>query len=779
MVLLPLVICLLGGGRSLFSEGLATLALGLIIVLAPPSYRLPKPLLLAAGAVIALPLLAYLPAEWVGASTEWRMRLSEDWGLQLPTSGTVQPWVTLESWLMLAVGTLWLIWGASRGTTTQDRRDIIRSLSTGITIVAVLTILEHYKYIYISWWQPPLDVDKTEHLGPFTNRNHTASLMAIGCVLCAASAYDALRRREPAFFYYIALFIPHVFVILIGTSRAALLLVFVGMTLWLWMASLSRRFLKKAVLITCVLLVGVSLLHLFGGSVLNRMSSGQTGASVQHRAELYANAVEMTAKSPWVGIGLGNFDVVFPTFSTLQQGLYRYTHPESDLIWILSEGGMLTLLAVLALVFQLALLASPWASPEGESHSDREDHRLRNAASVAALLAMLHGFVDVPNHNVAYGLLVMALIGIAVKSSALSTPASSWMKLSWRMAGLCIALVGAVWIGMASGRPIMPGASSARVLSYKALELSGENRDGDAIKLVDKAISWNPMNWSLYFQRAQIHLRLGAPMTAAVTDFGRARALEPKVGLPCVVEGEVWASHDLSYAISAWREALRRHPPYASAWFNRMIMKAYEVPALFPGLNQLATSPLQKLQLLEHYSHYPKELFEEILTSMVQKSPGVDSLDAAGRTRFFQIWWQGGDQAALINALKSNEAWQLNGWLILCEDHVKNGRYQEAYTLARSYQPPPLNPSISGMAPLPQLEQNFLFNPTDPRRGLDLYFAYKSKGDWGPALATLEKISVLPNAPAYLNYEMAVVYAEKGDFRRAWELMFQYLNRPK
>ena len=164
---------------------------------------------------------------------------------------------------------------------------------------------------------------------------------------------------------------------------------------------------------------------------------------------------------------------------------------------------------------------------------------------------------------------------------------------------------------------------------------------------------------------------------------------------------------------------------------------------------------------------------------MVENKPGVDSLDAAGRARFFQIWWQGGDQAALINALKSNEAWQLNGWMILCEDHVKNGRYQEAYALARSYQAPPLNPSISGMAPIPQLEQNFLFNPTDPRRGLDLYFAYKSKGEWGPALATLEKISVLPNAPAYLNYEMAVVYAEKGDFRRAWELMFQYLNRPK
>lgn len=778
-MLLPIAICLLGGGRSLFSEGLATLAFGLVILFAPPSYRLPKSLSLAIAAVIALPLLAYLPAEWVGASTDWRLRLREDWGLDLPNSGTVQPWVTFESWLMLAIGSLWLAWGVSRGTTTQDRRHIIRSLSTGVAIVAVLTTLEHYKYIYLAWWQPPKDVEWTMHLGPFTNRNHTASLMALGCVLCAASAYDAFRRKEKAFYFYIALIIPHLFVILIGTSRAALVLVFVGMTLWLWMASISRRFLKKAVIITSVLLVGVSLLHLFGDSVLNRLTLSETNESAHHRASLYANVIGMTSKSPWVGLGLGNFDSVFPTFSTLQHGLYRYTHPESDLFWILAEGGMLTLLAVLALIVQLAFLASPWQSAEGGSHSDREDHRLRNAVSVAAFLALAHGIVDVPNHNVAYGLLVTVLIGIGVKSSAFPTKISAGGKIAWRLAGLGIALIGTVWIVIAAGHPIILGTSSAKVLSNDALKLSSNNRDGDSIRLIDKAILMNPMNWSFYFQRAQLHLRLGHPHSMALMDFGRARALEPKIALPCLIEGEIWAQYDPTYSVAAWSEALRRYPANDGGRFYRMIVTAQEKPALFPGLGKLATTPALKLLLMEYCRNYSKELFDEILTSLVRESPGVDSLDATARTRFFQIWWNGGDRSALVDALKSNEAWQLNGWLILCEDHVKNGRYQEAYALAKKYHPAPLNPSISGTAPISQLEQNFLFNPTDPRRGLDLYFAYKSKGELGPALATLEKISVLPNAPAYLNYEMAVVHAEKGDFRRAWELMFQYLNRPK
>jgi hypothetical protein len=99
--------------------------------------------------------------------------------------------------------------------------------------------------------------------------------------------------------------------------------------------------------------------------------------------------------------------------------------------------------------------------------------------------------------------------------------------------------------------------------------------------------------------------------------------------------------------------------------------------------------------------------------------------------------------------------------------------------MAKRYELPPTSASITGLMPVNQLEQNFLFNPTDARRGIDLYFGYKSRGEWTQALATLEKVAALPTAPNYLSYEMASIYAEKEDFRRAWELMLQYLSRPK
>ena len=87
-----------------------------------------------------------------------------------------------------------------------------------------------------------------------------------------------------------------------------------------------------------------------------------------------------------------------------------------------------------------------------------------------------------------------------------------------------------------------------------------------------------------------------------------------------------------------------------------------------------------------------------------------------------------------------------------------------------------MSQSLSAALDINQLERNFLFNPTDPRVGLDLYFAQKSKLQWNAALSTLEKIAGLPNSPAYIKYEIASMHAQKQDYRKAWELMLQYLS---
>jgi tetratricopeptide (TPR) repeat protein len=314
------------------------------------------------------------------------------------------------------------------------------------------------------------------------------------------------------------------------------------------------------------------------------------------------------------------------------------------------------------------------------------------------------------------------------------------------------------------------------------LELANSDRDQDAFDAMEKAISMNPLNWSLYFQRAQIHLRLNHAENEAYLDFGRARALEPNLVKPCVEEGVIWKDRRPELAIAAWGEALRREPVHSNSLYHTLFMEGARSRALLPGLIQLAKTPEQKLTILSYpslYEDHSPGTFQWMLEEFLTQKTNVESLDSKDRNTLFQVWSQHGDRLALIKGLEANSNWHLDGWQILCNEYARDGKYEEAFKMAKRYELPPTSPSITGLMPVNQLEQNFLFNPTDARRGIDLYFGYKSRGEWTQALATLEKVAALPTAPNYLSYEMASIYAEKEDFRRAWELMLQYLSRPK
>jgi O-antigen ligase/Flp pilus assembly protein TadD len=786
IVLLVLAVCFFGGGRSLAVKSSAMILIGIWGIMLPPGYRLPKVVLISLAAAIGAPLLAFLPASWLGSEISWRSTLTENWGINLSSFSTSQPWMTLETWIEYTVALFWLVWCGSRGSTTSDRRLAIRILSLGISAIAILTLLVEAKILHIAWWTFPSELGNT--IGPFANRNHTSSLMTLGSLLSAAASYDAFRRKERVGILFLLSLVPLGMVILHNTSRAALILYFVGLSLWLWTASVKGGLLRKISLTGSLALAGVAGLFLFGGKILSRFAkpdgSGIQFSSFSTRTQLFEDSVSIASDSPWIGIGFGNFKDVFPQLSTTHGPMYCFLHPESDWLWLLTEGGITTFCTFAALVGLLALMTGPWfINKDAESSSDsRQDRRLRNAFAIAVFLAALHGLVDVPNHTPGYGLLSALLLGLALRSAEVSIPSSGMTRAGNRIVGLGIVVLGCLQLCTAFGKPVLRGSSSARVLAGRSLELANSDRDQDAFDAMEKAISMNPLNWSLYFQRAQIHLRLNHAENEAYLDFGRARALEPNLVKPCVEEGVIWKDRRPELAIAAWGEALRREPVHSNSLYHTLFMEGARSRALLPGLIQLAKTPEQKLTILSYpslYEDHSPGTFQWMLEEFLTQKTNVESLDSKDRNTLFQVWSQHGDRLALIKGLEANSNWHLDGWQILCNEYARDGKYEEAFKMAKRYELPPTSPSITGLMPVNQLEQNFLFNPTDARRGIDLYFGYKSRGEWTQALATLEKVAALPTAPNYLSYEMASIYAEKEDFRRAWELMLQYLSRPK
>jgi hypothetical protein len=237
---------------------------------------------------------------------------------------------------------------------------------------------------------------------------------------------------------------------------------------------------------------------------------------------------------------------------------------------------------------------------------------------------------------------------------------------------------------------------------------------------------------------------------------------------------EEWLYYDSPLAIQAGREFLQRLPERSLESYNLMVGRVHKDINLRREAGKIATTPSMKVIYL-NYVHDPVE-FSEVLAELLRKQPTLEGLEPESRVALFRLWQQRGDRAALRTALSKNLKWQQDGWQILCEELAKEGQYEQAYRLAVQYEPSPVSQSLSAALDMAQLERNFLFNPTDPRVGLDLYFAQKSKLQWNAALSTLEKVAGLPNSPAYIKYEMASVHAQKQDFRKAWELMLEYLS---
>lgn len=776
MALIPLAVVFFAGGRTVFAKGIAASLVGLLLTLAPPNHRLPRVLLASMCAVLLAPLLSFLPQSWAGPLPEWRRHLIEDWDVVIPGTLTSQPMVTLEAWLLLVLGVVWLAWCASRGTTLEDRRRLYRILVTGIGGIAVLVLLNRNGVIHMPWWKFPVEFGNTAG-GPFANRNHTSGLMVVGSVLCAASAYDFYRNKQRRWALSLPLLLTFFGIIITNTSRAGVLLFFFGITLWLWTAAMKRGLFKRIALASALVLGGISVVVIFGGVLSTRLAEAvdpaSTASAAGDRPIIYSEAIRITSTVPWTGIGLGNFSSVFPMQVGFHEPSVRFLHPESDLFWVMIEGGVPLLMALLAVTVLMFSMTGPWSDSREDDSSSRQDRRLRHAAAIVAGMAVLHGIVDVPMHSPGYGLLAALLTALSIRPSRARTPAAWADRLVFRLAGIGLLSAGVCWLAVALGNPVLPGTSAARLLAQQALDLSAKDQDGAAIKLLDRAIGMNPLNWTHYFQRAKIRLKLQQSEQQALLDFGRARAIEPHYATMCYDEGLIWLRYRPILAVQAWKEFLIRNPTRPDYYYY-MLRAVEHDPELRKEAFKLANTPTLKFTYLNQIRR-PEE-FEEALLGLLRQTPNLDGIPPQQRITVFRLWQQLGNRETLKSGLRKNLAWQRDGWPILAEELAREGDYEGAYQTCTHYEQSPISPSAPGLNDVDQLAQNFLFNPLDARRGLDLYFAQKAKLQWSAALATLEKVASLPNSPAYVTYEMASVHAQKQDFRRAWELMARYLS---
>jgi hypothetical protein len=790
--LFPVLVCLLGSlddGRT--QAGVAAVV-GLLALCVPPRTKLPLGVLCIGMVVVCLPLLTMVELPWPKWPA-WRLPLINDLGVVLPSTWSAQRWVTLEVWSGTVVTVVWLLWCALGLTSPDDRRRVVQVLTAGLVGIALLSLAARFvDYAPAMWGHAAL---QNLDFGPFANRSHLSTLMAMTTVLCLACAYDLQRRRERVWLLYGLGVVPVFTCILINTSRAGVALFFVGVVAWFATAALRKGTAKRLAVAGTVLLVATSGLVLFGSHLVEKFKS-VNGSVVQTivgdgRSIIFKDTLKLVSDHAGLGIGLGNFAAIFGMTNSQKDPLAVMLHPESDWLWYLAEAGWPATLAMLIGLVFLLTLTGPWAG--GAESSNRRSRRLRIAAAIAAMLAIMHGFVDTPIHNRAFVLVLCLVAALALSPKKLEA-ARGW-SLPWlfRLAGLGCLVASAMWGLSVAGKHSYFGVSDLNEAMTRAAVNVEKGAVSAALSDADHAVKMAPLASPAYTLRAQTTLAAGGSETAALMDFARARFIEPNLAIVCHEEIQTWMQVRPTFAMAALRELLVRDPIRASTHYALMLNEVLaHHEELKPAMLDLATSPHYLLYYLERMRGAE---FKATLAIFLERYPTLEGLSKQEGADLFHTWQAVGDRDELFRQLSKHTEWHAIGWPVLAQELAARGDAGGAYKLARKEIQPLVNVHADILTPVSQLELEFRNSPTDVLKGLTLAVSLRArakKGEAGQsavasaqnegfkrALETLEKIVELPGAKATALLEMSSIKAEMGEAAAAWELLQRYMVETK
>lgn len=773
MLLVPLFAVSFCGSGEAWARGTAALLIGGCLIIHPPRIKLPLMLGFSAVVILLLTASAFLPVS-AFPPPEWRTQLQQDYRVPLSSTVSAQPWVSLESWMFLLTGLAWLIACLGSGFSEGDRRRLLQWTTVAISFIAVIVIVLHYLKVEVPFWRS--EWRTTRYFGPFPNRNNFSGLLGIGAVLALATALDAYRRNRLSWLLFGLALTPVFLAVLLNTSRMGIILFFLGVSSWMFIATIDKRSIQRMAVGSALLMLLAAFFILFGQHIISRFTQNTnflTTISGDGRVQIFSDTFALLATYPWLGVGLGHFESIFVFFKTHIPGdvLTRSKHPENDWLWFAAETGLPALFFTLAAF--AALLAKFKSSHVERRTSSRKDRRLRNACAISVGLLAIQGLVDTPLHSIGLTTLGALMAGLALNPRRTVAITGRTLPMLCRALGVVCLFIGFIWLTVAAGKPLIPGTSAAKFYAQQSQSLMLQGDHAAALDVLNKAVAIRPLQWSYYFDRAQLKLRLGYSFQEALNDFSITRFLEPNHAALCIREMEIWMQFSPPMAMPAAREAMRRDPNAAYSYYQSIISHLVAHPELRPAVRDLATNA--KLKYIYLSSAIERD-FQDTLHELLADYPSLECFTAKEKLEVFRWWYARGNREELIARLESNVEWRQVGWPVLAAHYAAKAEFEKAVQMAFKNLRPPVFASTRKLE-LPDLERSFLHNTTDVVRGLELYEAQKGKGLLDPALSTLRQIAALPKFPDHVHYEIALILYRKKEYAKAWEALNLYMSK--
>ncbi len=753
VALLPVLACFLGGATQKWEEGLVITVLAAYLLMRPPRFSLGALTNLVLLTLFILAAVAFLPARWF-FQPEWRATLVNDFGIQLPSTLTPQPWITLSYLVSFVAGLSWLYVVSAQDLELHEVRFQLRLFAGGIALLAAICIALYLERTTLPFWHTE------QNFGPFPNRNQTGDLFGLTAIVILACAQDDLRKRRKRRIVWILALVLIGAAIILNFSRSGIVILVVGSAFWLGALAFRQRSRRRLALgIPPVLLLLLTAVLLFGGQTFERFHLRDfiaAGASTNFRWRIFHDTFRLIRNSPWCGIGLGNFESIFAIFRAASPGDPRALHPESDWLWLWAELGWPAVVLTIAGITLLVIRVSPLRVGTNQGY--------RLATLIVALLFAFYGIVDVSGHQVGTAFAAIFLLGLSLHRP-LSLKRSQWMSILFRFVGLVLLAAGLSLVVAGGSAKLLPGSvgvSSAKQLSTIA---NREGNYGETIALTARALQWAPLDWQLYLTRAIAEVELNQA-TNAVDDFRRARFLEPIAYEVPLSEGNAWLPYRPVLAVAAWREALRRAGPLRPEVYSSMLSDAsLRNPEVSPFLEAIGLS--QHDLALPYLDRLSDASFNRTLAQLLRNDPNLQSFSETEKLALFAFWSERGDPEEISQAVEHHPEWVRYAWLGMAKYKANKNDFRAAYELTQRYGEPVALPRVANLS-LQNLEERFAGAPNNYGIGYELYRAQMQNGRVDDALLTARHFSERPNSPAYFHFLEAQCWAEKQTWERAW-----------
>jgi O-antigen ligase/tetratricopeptide (TPR) repeat protein len=759
VALLPVLACFLGGATQKWGEGIVVALLGLYLIARPPRFSLGPAINVVLLALLLWAAIAFLPASWF-FQPDWRATYLNDFEISLSTTLSPQPWITLTCLGSFVAGLSWLYVVCAQQLELREARLQLRLFTAGIVLLAAICIL-----FWLAKTAPPFWHNE-RNFGPFPNRNQTGNLFGLGAIMILACGQDDLRKGRKRWILWGLALALMIAAIILNFSRAGIGILVAGSALWLGIFSLRQRSPSRIAVVFSFLLLLLTALLLFGGETLERFhlrNLGSADISSDFRWRIFSDVFQLIRDSPWVGIGLGNFEDVFAIFRAASYSDRRAIHPESDWLWLWTELGWVAV--ILVIIGFVLIVRKVFPLREGTNQ------RYRLATLIAAILFALHGLVDVSGHRVGTMFAATFLLGLSLHRPHSFKP-SRTVSILFRLIGLILLVVGASWFVAARGQKLLPGSVGVTNAKQLATIDNRERNFTETVAVATTGLKWAPLDWELYFSRAVAEIQL-KQTDNALTDFRRARFLEPiSYELP-LAEGNVWLLSQPVLAATAWREALRRAGPERAGVFSSMLSKAsLRSPEVSRILAELGVS--RHDLALPYLARISGAEFNLGLGKVLENDPDLSSFSETEKLALFTFWSDRGDSEELSRATSQHPDWLRYAWLGVAKYDASKNDFRAAYELTQRYGEPVALPRITPSASIQQLESRFRAAPDNYAIGYELYRAQMQSGRVDDALMTARHFSERGNSPAYFRYLEAQCWAEKQNWERAWNAWLSF-----